>query len=58
MRTCGATCEGQSRSPSPLDQRQAGADGALGGVLVRLRIAEIDQHAVAHEAGDEAAEAG
>ena len=41
----------------PLHQRQAGAGGALGGVLVRLRITEINQHAVAHETGDEAAEA-
>ncbi len=40
-----------------LDQRQSSAHrvGSVG--LVRFRIAEIDQHAVAHVFGDEAAEA-
>ena len=33
---------------------EPGPDGALGVVLVRVRIAEIDEHAVAHVLGDEA----
>ena len=41
-----------------LDHRQRRAHGILGVGLVRLGIAEIDQHAVAHVFGDEAAEAG
>jgi DNA-binding winged helix-turn-helix (wHTH) protein len=39
----------------PTDQRQPASRGALGVVLVRLRIAEINQHAVAHVAGDKPA---
>ena len=39
------------------DQLQTGAHGALGVVLMGLRIAEIDQHAVAHVFRHEAAEA-
>ena len=38
-----------------LDDRKAGPHSALGVVLVRLRIAEIGEHAVAHVFGDEAA---
>jgi hypothetical protein len=38
------------------DEREGGADGALGIVLVRPRIAEIDEHAVAHVFGDIAVE--
>jgi hypothetical protein len=38
-----------------LDDREPGLDGALGVVFVRLRIAEIGEHAVAHVFGDEAA---
>ena len=40
-----------------LDERKAGAHRPLGIVLVRLRVAEIDQHAVAHVLGDKAVEA-
>jgi hypothetical protein len=40
-----------------VDDRQPGAGRALGVVLVRLGIAEIDQHAVAHILGDKAAKA-
>ena len=38
-----------------LDDREPRPHGALGVVLVRLRIAEIGEHAVAHVFGDEAA---
>ena len=38
-----------------LDDGQPGLHGALGVVFVRLRIAEIGEHAVAHVFGDEAA---
>ncbi len=38
-----------------LDDRMPGPDGALGVMLMRLRIAEIGQHAVAHVFSDEAA---
>ena len=38
-----------------LDDREPGPDRALGVMLVRLRIAEIGEHAVAHVFGDEAA---
>src|SRR5271156_3063846 len=38
-----------------VDYRQPGASRALGIVLVRLRVAEINQHAVAHIFGDKAA---
>src|SRR6516225_5392226 len=41
----------------PLDQRQPAARGPLGAVLMRLRIAEINQDAVAHVAGDKPAKA-
>jgi hypothetical protein len=41
----------------PIDQRQPASRSALGVVLVRLRIAEIHQHAVAHVAGDKPAKA-
>ena len=40
-----------------VDDRQPGAGRALGIVLVRLGIAEINQHAVAHILGDKAAKA-
>ena len=40
-----------------IHQRQAGSDRLLRVVLVRLRIAEIDEHAIAHVFGDEAVEA-
>ena len=39
------------------DQLQPCAHRSLGVVLVSLRIAEVDQHAVAHVLRDEAAEA-
>ena len=41
-----------------VDDREPGADRALGIVLMRLGVAEIDQHAVAHILGDKAAKAG
>jgi hypothetical protein len=41
--------------PNRRDRPQARRDGTLGGVLAGLRIAEIDQHAVAHELGNETA---
>ena len=48
-----------SRRPADrVDHRQPGADRPLGIVLMRLRVAEIDQHAVAHVLGDKAVEAG
>ena len=37
---------------------EPGADGAFGIVLVRLRVAEIDEHAIAHEFRHEAVVAG
>ncbi len=40
-----------------LDHREAGAHRPLGIVFVGARIAEINQHAVAHVFGDEAVEA-
>jgi len=41
----------------PIDQRQPASHGALGVVLVRLRIAEIYQGPIAHIAGDKPAKA-
>ena len=41
-----------------IDGTEPGADRPLGIVLMRLRIAEINQHAVAHVLGDEAIEPG
>ena len=55
------TCErarAQRGRRTAVDEREPGAHRPLGVVLVRLRVAEIDQHAVAHVLGDEAAEAG
>jgi hypothetical protein len=46
-------CSAQLRHPT--DQRQPASRGAFGVVLVRLRIAEINQDAVAHVAGDKPA---
>ena len=45
------------QSADRLDHRQASAHRALRVVLMRLRIAEIDQHPVAHVLGDKAVEA-
>ena len=45
------------RAPDCRDQLQPCAHGPLGVVLVGLRIAEVDQHPVAHVLRDEAAEA-
>ena len=45
------------QSADRLDHRQPGAHRPLGIVLMRLRIAEIDQHPVAHVFGDKAVEA-
>src|SRR4029077_18574789 len=39
-------------------ERQAGPHGSLGVIFVRLWVAEIDQHAVAHVLGDKAIEMG
>ena len=44
------------QSADRLDHREPGAHGPLGIVLMRLRLAEIDQHPVAHVFGDEAVE--
>ena len=41
-----------------LDDTQTGSYSALGIVLMRLRVAEINKHAVAHVLGDEAVEPG
>jgi hypothetical protein len=41
-----------------VDDRKPGASRALGIVLMRLGIAEINEHAVAHVLGDKAGEAG
>src|SRR6516162_5256237 len=41
-----------------VDDREPGASGALGIVLMRLGIAEINEHAVAHIFGDKTAKAG
>ena len=41
-----------------IDQGQARPHGALGVGFIRLRVAEIDQRAVAHIAGDKAVECG
>jgi len=42
---------------SASEDRQASANRALGVFLLRVRVAEINQHAVAHELGDVAVEA-
>ena len=47
-----------ARRPTASIDRQPGPDRQLGIVLIRLRIAEIDQHAVAHVLGDKAGEPG
>jgi hypothetical protein len=44
--------------PDTVNQSQAGAYGLLGVVLVRLRITEVHQHAIAHVLGDKAIETG
>ena len=41
----------------PVDAGEAGADRPLGVVLMRLRVAEINQHTIAHVFRDKAAEA-
>ena len=40
-----------------VEDREAGANRALGVLLLRVRVAEINQDAVAHELGDVAVEA-
>ena len=53
----------QIRASTPAERptasitRQPGADRPLGIILVGLRVAEIDQHPVAHVLGDKAVEA-
>ena len=41
-----------------IDESKASSHRLLGGVLVRLRVAEIHQHSIAHVLGDKAAEMG
>ncbi len=54
----GECLAGRCRQPADrLNKRQPRAHGPLPLVLMRPRIAEIGQHAVAHELGDEALEA-
>ncbi len=47
---------GPRKPADRLDNGQSGADRALGVVLMRLGVAEIDQHAVAHVFGDKTGE--
>ena len=54
-RTCKGDAGGGIELRHRFDQGEPGTHRALGVVLVRLRIAEIGQHAVAHVLGDEAA---
>jgi hypothetical protein len=44
--------------PDSVDERKTGSHCLLRIVLVRLRVAEIHQHAIAHVFGDKAAEMG
>ena len=53
--TCGSEREGQLDRGHRVDQCKPGTDGSLGIILVCLRIAEIDEYAVAHVLGYEAA---
>ena len=55
-RTCKGDAGGSIELRHGFDQGKPGADRALGIVLMRLRIAEIGEHAVAHVLGDEAAD--
>jgi hypothetical protein len=48
---------GASRCAAASDHRKPGPDGTLGVVLMRLRIAEINQDTVAHVFGDKPREA-
>ena len=48
---------GRSELADRVDDGEPGADRPLGVVLVRLGIAEIDQHPVAHVLGDKPGEA-
>ncbi len=48
---------GASRCAAASDHREPGPDGTLGVVLMRLRIAEINQDTVAHVFGDKPREA-
>ena len=56
-RACKRAAPRRGNLGSRVDDREPGADGALGVVLVRVRIAEIGQHAVAHVLGDVSVEA-
>jgi hypothetical protein len=49
--------ERRGQLPDRVDQLEPRAHGALGVVLVRPRIAEVSEHAIAHELGDVAVEA-
>jgi hypothetical protein len=44
--------------PNGVNESKAGPHRLLGVVLVRLRVAEVHQHPIAHVIGDEAVEAG
>jgi hypothetical protein len=48
---------GVTQPRHPIDQYQSASRSTLGVVLVRLRIAEINKRAVAHEASDKPAKA-
>ena len=48
----------QAERGDRLDNRETAAHGALGIILMRQRVAEISQHAVAHQSGDKATIAG
>ena len=48
----GSPAGGRQLAPTAVDHRQPGPHRPLGLVLVRLRPAEIGQHAVAHVFGD------
>ena len=48
----------QAERGDRLDNRETAAHGALGIILMRQRVAEIGQYAVAHQSGDKATVAG
>ena len=49
---------GRGESADGIDDGEPGADRPLGIVLVRLRVAKINEHAIAHIFGDKAREPG
>ena len=50
--TCSGTPAAVLSFGTGFDQRESGADSALGVMLIRLRITEIGQHAVSRVIGD------